>query len=146
MRELSVPSQSVDNDQYESGSTILSSLLHAQCAELDEHQLELIVVITRHAILSGFAIFFNQMFYVVTYVSMKPDLENSTWFGLMVYGLRMIGMIGIIICLYLSMKFAKRLYFNCCSCCHLNCYKICIKCTRKSIATRMTMPKKRSKC
>ena len=141
-KELSVPSRSAENDKYESGSTILSSLLHA--ADLDEHQLELIVVITRHAILSGFAIFFNQMFYAVNYVSMKPNLENSTWFGLFVYGLRLIGMIGITICLYLSMKFAKGLYFNCCGCCHLNCYKICIKCTRKSIATRLTMSKKRS--
>ena len=75
IRDLSVSSQSMENDQYESGSTILSSLLHEQCGELDEHQMELIVVITRHAILSGFAIFFNQMFYVVSVVSMKPELN-----------------------------------------------------------------------
>ena len=101
--------------------------------EFDEHQLNLIVVITRHTILSVFAIMFNQIFYVIGYFSLNEEWEGVDWLGIFVYGMRLVGMCGIVTALYLSMKFNKKLYYSICKCCHLGCYTLCIKCTKKTI-------------
>lgn len=101
--------------------------------EFDEHQLNLIVVITRHTILSVFAIMFNQIFYVIGYFSLNEEWEGMDWLGIFVYGMRLVGMCGIVTALYLSMKFNKKLYYSICKCCHLGCYTLCIKCTKKTI-------------
>lgn len=115
-------------------ATAISSLgsLLLGASELGAHQLELIEVITRHTVLGGFAIFFNVMPLVICYFSLDPNWEKSVKFGLVTYGCRLIGMIGMVVSLYLSMKFSNNLYFNCCLLCHWNCFKCCIRCTRKS--------------
>eukprot|EP01084_Bolivina_argentea_P007870 14774_1 len=87
-REISGTQTSINT--VNSDSSMLSSLFYE--SNLDAHQLELIAVITRHTVLSGFAIFFNQMWYSLAYVSMKSEFESSEWFGLFIYASRLIGM------------------------------------------------------
>eukprot|EP01084_Bolivina_argentea_P300439 518052_1 len=128
-RQVSVNS---DFDTYGSQrSGVLSNLLPT--VRLDAHQLGLVEVITKHTILSGFAIFFNQMWYSLAYVSMTPSFESSVWFGLFIYGMRLIGMLGITLSIYLSMKFSQTIYFHCCQCCHFNCYKCCMNWSRQTM-------------
>ena len=115
----------------------ITAITHSQIGdrqiEFDEHQLHLIVVITRHTILSVFAIIFNQFFYVIGYMSLNSKWERGDAFGILVYGMRLIGMCGIVTALYLSMKFSKNLYYSVCKWCHLGCHTLCVKCTKKTI-------------
>ena len=132
-------SESGDNQISRSGSLIseITDITHSvigdKLIEFDEHQLNLIVVITRHTILSVFAIIFNQFFYVIGYLSLNSKWESDDIFGILVYAMRLIGMCGIVTALYLSMKFSKNLYYSVCKCCHLGCHTMCIKCTKQTI-------------
>ena len=118
-----------------SSQTLLSHITAVTLRNIhfDEHQLNLIVVITRHTILSVFAIVFNQIFYVIGFLSLNEQWENSKLLGVVVYASRLVGMCGFVSALYLSMKFSKRIYFKICAYCHLGCYKCCIGCTKSSI-------------
>eukprot|EP01084_Bolivina_argentea_P019885 36971_1 len=116
----------------------ITAITLQRSVEFDDHQLNLIVVITRHSILSVFAIVFNQIFYVMSYCSLNKQWENNDWLGISVYASRLIGMCGIITALYLSMKFSKSLYYQICACCHFGCYKCCINCTEYRIRNTMT--------
>eukprot|EP01084_Bolivina_argentea_P300440 518053_1 len=120
-----------NESQASQQSTFLTNLLPK--VHLDTHQLGLLEIITKNTILSTLAIFFNQMWYSLDYISMTPSLESSIWFGLFIYGMRMIGMIGIVLSIYLSMKFSQTIYFHCCQCCHFNCYKCCMNWSRQTM-------------
>eukprot|EP01084_Bolivina_argentea_P041751 77076_1 len=129
------------NDATMTNHSSLITHKNSDSVYLDSIQLDTLVVVTRHTILSGFAIFFNQLYYGFNYISMRDAWENSYGYGLLVYGLRMVGMVGITTSLWFSMKFAKNTYFKCCIICHLTCYKCCIKCTKSTI--KHTLSQKR---
>eukprot|EP01084_Bolivina_argentea_P228709 386216_1 len=91
-------------------------------------------IITRQTITSGFALFFNQIFYQMAWISVKwwHIMDNSYFWSVVVYGSRMIGIIGVTISILFSIKYTNKLYFRLCSCCHALCYKVCSKCTKET--------------
>eukprot|EP01084_Bolivina_argentea_P163770 284844_1 len=119
----------VETDLVES---LLSVATNESMVRFTDIQLKFIVVITRHTILSAFAIFFNQFYYEIGLFSMIywNKMGDSYFYGTLVYGLRCVSIVGIVVSLYLSLKFGRYSYFKCCRVCHLACYTICIKCTK----------------
>merc|ERR1712173_54840 len=84
----SSPNDALSKMSISSSHTLLSHITAAvtiRNINFDEHQLNLIVVITRHTILSVFAIVFNQIFYVIGYCSLNERWESNEWLGLAVY-------------------------------------------------------------
>eukprot|EP01084_Bolivina_argentea_P087270 157634_1 len=90
------PSKKFDDDaskKYIANKSVTDSLIFGRrqvraktdSISLDNHQIKLLKVITKHTLLSGFAILFNQTFFVVDCISLEPDYESSWYYSQIVY-------------------------------------------------------------
>jgi len=109
--------------------------LKADGTGLSTRHLKLIRVITRHTVLCGFAIAFNQFFFVANAVTMSPQMEDNKYWSSSVYLLRSVGLCGIVMCLYLSTKFNKNFYLLLCGMCNRGCFRCCVSCTKSRISS-----------
>eukprot|EP01084_Bolivina_argentea_P141508 248648_1 len=112
---------------------------HNKKVSLEHHHIKLIKVMTRHSVLSGFAIMFNQFFFIADCVSLNRYFEENVYRSQSIYVARAMGLIGIVICLYLSTKFNKDIYKTICQLCHICCYKCCVYFTRRNIINNSTI-------
>eukprot|EP01084_Bolivina_argentea_P064908 118319_1 len=112
----------------------------AQSVDLSEHSMRLLKVICRHTVLSGFAILFNQIMYIVGWFSLNQNggFEQNIYLSQLIYELRALGLIGIVACLYLSLKYNKNMYYKLCNLCDIYCYKCCVWCIEKDIRNALS--------
>eukprot|EP01084_Bolivina_argentea_P072194 131134_1 len=121
--------------KYKSNSSFVYSLPSATIPiQNNENRFKrLVIVMTRNSLLGIIAICFNQLFYIISLIYFivpgKDMLWKSHLFGAFHYGLRILGMTGIGVCILLQMRFAQKSYYRICWICHIICFKCCVKCT-----------------
>lgn len=119
-------------------SNITQPLSDGTCVEATS-PINYLIVMTRYSILYTFAICFNQIYYQLVIldeihdaiyeddISLFINIKNQVSEGILIFGGRLFGTIGMSICILLSMQYAKKGYLRICWCCHLACFK-CLQC------------------
>ena len=121
----------------------LQSVHASNSTQLDQvspkSHIDFLIVMTRDSILYTFAICSNQIYYDLVllqyiYASFTGYyLWRNILLGIVMYGGRVLGVLGIASCIMLGMQFGKKGYFKLCWCCHLLCIKCFHKCTQPNI-------------
>ena len=122
-------------EQIQNENEVEIVFIRKESIKLNAQQNRMVTVMTRHTILSSIAISFNVIFYIsVIYGSHieDPD-EEDIWF--LAYSNMIKGIHGLFvtITIYLNFSFNHKLYFRFCNKCHLCCYHMFTKLTKRQI-------------
>lgn len=90
-----------------------------------KNNINILIVMTRYAVLYTFAICFNAIYYTMILLQFVCDgfLSDDKLDGIVLYASRSVGIIGIALCVLLGTQFANKAYSKLCWCCHLSCFK-----------------------
>ena len=92
---------------------------------LDNAQVNLIIVITRHTLLSFYALIFNQIVYLILCSLIFIPIYSDTiqYLSLICYMFRSLDNVVIVSALYLNFGFNLKIYLKLCGYCHVKFYR-----------------------
>ena len=124
------------------GINFISSMDHVADVRLNNEQIEMLRIITKHAILSSFAIAFNMLFYISVIIGSSINVsqhQRDVYF--IGYAHLIKAAYGFVMAFttYLGFKFNNELYFRLCKKYHSFCYRRFRKVTKKRISTKLSV-------
>ena len=103
--------------------------------KLNDHQIKMVTVMTRHTILSSIAIVFNIAFYITVLHGSNIEILDDADLWFLGYSNMVKALLGLTVAITLSLNFNFNIniYYLLCNKCHLCCYNMFVQNAKKQI-------------